>query len=278
MGYPTAIQAEQPKFFWVENEQHTQGDIPHPWDPFAALSMVDVCKKLDSQLKPALPITREIMLVIFFHETAFSNIMQATKTGKGPAVGFGQMEIFNPDKVPFFKWFKPGIDSVTFNPNMSIVEIKKKTEEYGLTSLEKLTNDRVTSDNDFAIKMHCSYFEWLFDEGYSQSTPKQKGIKSLGGLLAAQAGGGNEHFVDEFRDGGRNLAAVMGSGDRMKIINALNEVRWYFAGPKGPPAGARTKQSKSGRTLVHNPISIKRYPKYWEFTLPESDVPKLARK
>src|SRR5215468_2650940 len=143
MGEPATV-------FW------TPGDIPHQWDPFAALSMAEVCRKLKIHLWPGQPITREIMLVIFFHESGFANIKQSR--GTGPAVGFGQMEIFNLDKIPFFEWL--GFDSVT--------------------------HDMVLADNDFAIKMHCKYFEWLFKEGYSKSSPPgTKGIKSAKGILSA---------------------------------------------------------------------------------------------
>src|SRR4030095_2693206 len=80
-------------FFW------TPGDTPPLWDPFAALSILDVCKKLQVHLSSAQPVAREALLLIFFHETGFSNIKQGM--GTGPAVGFGQMEIFNLDKIPF---------------------------------------------------------------------------------------------------------------------------------------------------------------------------------
>jgi len=260
--------AEPATVFW------TPGDTPPLWDPFAALSIAGVCQKLKVHLWPGQPITRESMLVIFFHESGYSNIKQGK--GSGPAVGFGQMEIFNTDKIPFFEWL--GYDSVTHNPKVSQLE---KTKKYArLKSLPPLTHDMVLADNDFAIKMHCKYFEWLFKEGYSKSSPPgTKGIKNVRGMLNAQTGGGgNEHFVDEFFDGGQNLEKVIGSGDRKKIIDALNAVRWYFMDPAKIPAGVKTKTSKTGRTLVHNPISLTRFPKYWDFTLPASDVPGLAQK
>jgi len=263
------IKYTEPITFW------TPGDTPALWDSSAALSMRDVSKKLASHLWTGQPVTREHMLAIFFHETGFSNIKQAS--GSGPAVGFGQMEIFNADKIPFFKWLPPGFDSITFNPKMLAVNQKAKKDSYGiLSTMDKLTDGRVTSDDDFAIRMHCKYFEWLFKEGTSKSAPTQKGIKTLDGLLAAQTGGGNEPFIDIFRDGGTNLAAAIKTSKRIDIINALNDIRWYFAdATKGPPPGAQTKQAKNGRTLIHNPISFKRFSKYWDFTLPENDVPLL---
>jgi hypothetical protein len=265
-GTETIIKYTEPTVFW------TEGDTPHLWDSSAALSIRDICKKLSTYLWTSQPVTREHMLVIFFHETGFSNIKQAKNSG--PAVGFGQMEIFNDDKIPFFKWLAPGFDSVTFNPKTPPAIQKAKKDKNGiLPTMEKLTDGRVLSDDDFAIKMHCKYFEWLFNEGYSKSLPTQKGIKSLDGMLSAQTGGGNEPFIDIFRDGGTNLAAAIKTRKRIDIINALNDIRWYYPDAKGPSKGVETREAKNGRTLVHYPIPLKRFPKYWDFTLPEQDVP-----
>jgi hypothetical protein len=253
----------------------TKNETPVLWEPAAALSMLQVCTKLKQYLAPAPPIALGHMLAIFFHESGFANIKQGKNTG--PAVGFGQMEIFNLDKIPFFKWLPPGFDSITHNPNVAPFKKKTVLEQHGITpAFAKLTHEQVKADPDFAIKMHCKYFEWLFTEGFAKSNPNQKGIKDIRGLLAAQTGGGgNEHFIEEFAVGGENIGKVIGTGDREAIISALNEIRWYFAGPKGPPPGARTKLTKSGKALVHNPISLKRYPKYWDFTLPDADVAQL---
>jgi hypothetical protein len=261
--------ADAGSFTWTRNE------TPVLWEPAAALPLLEVYKKLKQYLAPSTPISREHMLAIFFHESGFANIKQGKNTG--PAVGFGQMEIFNLDKIPFFKWLPPGYDSITHSPNVPHFKKKAALEQHGIPpSATALTDQMVKSDHDFAIRMHCKYFEWLFTEGHSKSNPHQKGIKDIRGLLAAQTGGGgNEHFIEEFDLCGQNVAKVIGSGDREAIIGALNEIRWYFAGPKGPPPGARTKSAKSGRVLVHNPISLKRYPKYWDYTLPAEDVGKL---
>jgi len=245
MSYPHANAAD-----FAKHER------PGLWEPDKALNFFDVANKVDVHLRAGLPVWRELVLVIFFHETGFSNIKQGR--GSGPAVGFGQMEIFNRDKIKFFKWLKPGFDSVALHPTMSPLEKKKKTEEHGLSpALEKLTPERVLSNDDFAIWMHCKYFEWLFDEGYT--TSGQKGIRSLQGMLEAQTGGGkNLAFVKIFSDGGKRLRDVIYTGDRKKVIDALNSVMFSF---------------KEGTTELKNQaFKFESFTKYWDFTLPESEM------
>jgi hypothetical protein len=77
-----------------------KNEIPGLWEPAKAITFFQLAKKIEVHLRPGLPVTREVMLAICFHETGFSNIKQGR--GSGPAVGFGQMEIFNDDKIPFF--------------------------------------------------------------------------------------------------------------------------------------------------------------------------------
>jgi hypothetical protein len=109
--------------------------------------------------------------------------------------------------------------------------------------------------------MHCAYFAWLFDEGVPKNAaPGQKGIKSLRGLLMAQTGGGNNLvFVDHFIRSGADLMTVINSGDRKRIIDSLNSVRHYL---KENSADTQAK-----------PLTLERYRKYWDFILPEEDVP-----
>jgi hypothetical protein len=260
---------------WASNEK------PFLWQPEAALSFFDVCNKVDVHLADDVKtvISREIVVTIFFHESGFSNIMQQTNTGKGPAVGFGQMEIFNPDKVDFFKTL--GFDSRKFKTNPPPPKPGKagagKTVQQPAASvapLAPLTAETILKNKDFAIEVHCKYFAWLYHEGYSPTMPGQKGFKSAEAILGAQTGGGrNRHFVGEFITVGRELEKATNAGDRRRIIDTLNKVRWYFPGPEGIPAGATTKTTPDGtHTLVHHPVTLERYKKYWDFTLPERDV------
>lgn len=234
-------------FAWTKN------DLPYNWDPYRAMPFVEVIRFIDRYLRPDLPIYRQHLLVIFFHETGFCNVRQ--NQGKGPAVGFGQMEIYNPDKIPYFQTINH--NSAILNPKLSAREKEKYSY---LNNLVPLTYESVLNDSEFAIKMHCKYFAWLFDEGYStNAAPGEKGIKSLRGMLSAQTGGGkNAIFVDHFINAGTALQAVINSGDRGKIIDALNSVRTYY------------KQDST--ETEKQPLTITRYKKYWDYIMPEEDI------
>lgn len=233
--------------------QWTANDLPYNWDPYRASTFIELVRLLDRFLRPDLPIQREHLLVIFFHETGFCNVRQ--NQGKGPAVGFGQMEIFNPDKIPFFQTLK--YNSAVLNPRLS--ESGKEKYSY-LNTLFPLTYESVLNDNEFAVRMHCAYFAWLFDEGIpTNAAPGQKGIKSLRGMLQAQTGGGNNAiFVDHFINSGSSLKTVINSGDRQKIIDALNSVRHYL--------------KKGTAATETNPLTLTRWTKYWDYIMPESDI------
>jgi hypothetical protein len=231
----------------------TANDIPYNWDPNRAKPFFELANLIDCYLRPDLPIKREHFLAICFHETGFANVRQ--NQGKGPAVGFGQMEIFNPDKIPFFQTLR--YNSVILNPR--VTQIEKIKYEY-LNNLTPLTYESVLNDDEFAVRMHCAYFAWLFDEGVPKNAaPGQKGIKSLRGILMAQTGGGNNLvFVDHFIRAGGEIKNVINSGDRKKIIDALNSVRHYLI--------------KDTSNTEANPLTLTRYQKYWDFILPEDEV------
>jgi hypothetical protein len=229
----------------------TQNDLPFNWDPNRAMPFFKLAGLIDRHLRAGLPIRREHLLVICFHETAFANVRQ----NHGPAVGFGQMEIFNPNKIPFFA--AQGYNSAILNPDLSPREKQKYRD---LNRLFPLTYESMLNDNTFAVRMHCAYFAWLFDGGVPASAGfGQKGVKSLRGLLQAQTGDGkNLVFVDHFENAGAALQAVIGSGDRKKIIDALNSVRHYL--------------KKASPGTEKQPLELGRFRKYWDFTLPEGDV------
>jgi hypothetical protein len=231
----------------------TKNDLPYNWDPDRAVPFFELAGLIDKHLRSGLAIQREHLLVIFCHETAFANVRQ--NQGKGPAVGFGQMEIFNKDKIPFFATLR--YNSAILNPKLSLYE---RSQYSDLNEFFPLTYESVLNDNEFAVRMHCAYFAWLNDEGIPyNAAPGQKGIKSLRGMLAAQTGGGkNQIFIDHFIQSGDDLKAVINSGDRKKIIAALNGVRHYF---------------KTGTSVTESrPLTLERYSKYWDFILPESAV------
>jgi hypothetical protein len=57
---------------------------------------------------------------------------------------------------------------------------------------------------------------------------------------------------------------VSASGDRKKIIDALNSVRYYL--------------KKVSSETEKQPLALDRFRKYWDFTLPEGDVKTGIRK
>ena len=220
-----------------------RNEIPGLWEPAKAITFVQLANKIDVHLRPGLPVTREVMLAICFHETGFSNIKQGR--GSGPAVGFGQMEIFNDDKIPFFATL--GFDS----RNGKSAPIPQMGTGPGCApkpNLIVLQAKTLLDDDDLAIKVHCKFFEWLYDCA---------GKRTLDAMLSAQTGGGrNAVFIGIFKDSASKLQSVIHSGDRQKIIDALNAVQFQYS-DKGE--------------LVKQSIRLERFKKYWDFTLPEDE-------
>ncbi len=115
------------------------------WDPYNALSFWDVYGSVCLWIKPDLPSTREMVMLLFFDETAFSNVNQVN----GPAVGIGQMEYRNLDKVPYF---------------MELGFAMPMSQPDRVTGLEPIDCGRLAvrfQNADFAIKTHCNGFVWL---------------------------------------------------------------------------------------------------------------------
>jgi hypothetical protein len=221
-----------------------KNEIPGLWEPAKALTFFQLANKIDIHLRPGLPVTREVMLAICFHETGFSNIKQGR--GSGPAVGFGQMEIFNEDKIPFFATL--GFDSRN-GKSAPIPQMGTGPNCAPKPDLTVLQAKTLLDDDDLAIKVHCKFFEWLYDCA---------GKRTLGAMLSAQTGGGrNAIFIDIIKDSASKLESVIYSGDRKKVINALNAVQFQFDA-KG--------------VLVNQSIGLDRFKKYWDFTLPEDEM------
>ena len=139
-----------------------------------------------------------MLLVIFFEETAWCNITQAgTKGSLG--VGFGQLEVSNPEKADFYEWMGLGRD---YRPVAGMMR----------------------ADNNFAVKVHCGYFQWLTDEMG----------KDIDGCLSAQVGSHTE-YKDLFKKGADMLEDAWNANDRDAYITALNHARWKSSKKNGIP-------------------------------------------
>jgi hypothetical protein len=168
---------------------------PFLWEPERALNFPDVYDLICRYHPDGHVVSREIIACIFFEETGFCN----RKQKPGPAVGFGQIQIYDSDKIPFF-------ESIGFNSD------RKNTA----SQLPLITYDKIISDNDLSVKISCQYFQWLAAKG-----------KSLHGALQAQTGGGgNAKFVPLFIEGGKRLLrAITDEWTREAFADALNYAR-----------------------------------------------------
>jgi len=197
---------------------------PFLWEEDKALNFFQIYNKIGVHHPTGHAISREMIALIFFEETGFSNVRQ--NKGSGPAVGFGQMEIYNPDKIPFFEW-------LGFNSD------RRKSD----SRLPLITPERIVNDNDFSVRLTCKYFQWLVGEHH----------KSTVGALQAQTGGGaNLSFIPVWLSAEKELQSVLYSGDRVRLMKALNRAR---SGGPHP-----------------NPIPLQQFKAYWDFIVPEADM------
>lgn len=214
-------------------------EIPWPWDPKQAITFFDAVNLIDVYLDPSLPISREMVLIFFFHETAFSNIRQRSDVtkknpnGVGPGVGFGQIEIQNSDKPAFIR------------------------KTYGISPDDTLFG-RVTADEVFAIRMHCDYMKHLYGNGST----------TMRALVNGQVGGKSQNafMADFFMNAESRLRASIYTNNRAAIIDALNSCRWYV------DKMGDEKKDKVDDGKWFNPIDYPRFKRYWDFTLPESEL------
>lgn len=210
---------------WSINERPGNGI----WNPETAMTFADVINWIDVYRFANLPISREMIALFFFHESAFCSVSQA---GGGPGVGLGQLEVLNPksDKPAFLR-------SLGLTPNRELAR-------------------RIASDPKFSIELQCKYY---FDKF-------TKGVHSRPGMMDAQIGARppNSRMTPKFLAAERELINVLFSGNRNRIITALNMCRWYLDTTKS--------------NILHQPILLSRYRRYWDYTLAEGDLTLALRR
>jgi hypothetical protein len=225
----------------------SRNNCPYPWDPKKAITFFDAINLIDVYLDPKrIPrsaLSREMVALFFFHETAFSNIRQkikkenSTETGPGPGVGFGQIEIQNSDKPLFLR---------------KVFGIKPDDGLFGA----------ITEDEHFAIQLHVAYLINLYDNG----------ARTREALVTGQAGTANAVLKKGFLDAEPLLQSAIYSSNRLAIIDALNTCRWYIKRDlvTGKPIlDPDTKIALTERKRI--PYNAQ-YKAYWDFTLPESEL------
>ena len=221
------------------------------------------------------PMTLEVFMSLCFEETACSNTSQG---GKPIAVGPGQVQVSEDDKVFFFA----GVDSsdtsvqrenflgarwdtslTTFAVRLDKTVFMRSKAMF--PDLTPLTLQAILADNDFAVKMHWRYFDWLRN-GYGRS---KTSVASLNGLLDAQSGG-NKKANQAFIAGGGAIRSALDSGKDWLTIKAMSDAerKTYVAKRRGEFAsalqlGAIQFRGDSGKA------GLKFFPKFWEFFLPD---------
>jgi hypothetical protein len=175
-----------------------KGRKPAMWDPKTAIPFCHAVNLIDVYLDPSVPFSHEMLVLIFFHETAFSIVTQGGDNPRGPGFGFGQLELDNPR-----------------NPTGEFLQL-----EFGTTQRKTIV-EKTVGDPYRAVQMHCNFLKWLMSR---QKNPTQNS------LLAGQVGSKNAEMIPKFRVAEQQLKASIYSDNRKSIIDALNSCRWYLPG------------------------------------------------
>lgn len=197
LGIPGILPGSSPPmtiFDFTNNDRPGQGAL---WHESKAWDIHTLRNCIIRHNKSALD--ANTILSIFFEETAFANIAQATKSGKaGPGRGFGQMETRNTDKQPYFAWAglptdPPGTPESVRGEKVSVMML---------------------ADREESVRIHVGWFNWLTEVHG----------KDYEGILSAQVGN-HVAYKPLFRRGGAAITAAFGTHSRLEMINALNLAR-----------------------------------------------------
>jgi len=161
---------------------------PFAWEEDKAWSFPEIWAALGRHHPRAHPVSYFMIAVVFFEETGFCNIRQAhTKGNLG--IGFGQLEVSNPEKREFYAWM-------------------------GLPTDYRQVAERMLADRDFSVGVHCGKYQYLHEV-------KKRGLE---GILGARVGP-HKAYKLLFRQGESMLHKAFDAGDRKGYIAALNHAR-----------------------------------------------------
>lgn len=123
---------------------------------------------------------------------------------------------------------------------------------YGINSVNnpKLI-ENLLADALYCIRVQCAYYKHKW----------QRGVNSMKGLVMAQVGGNTQNapLVNKFMIAEPLLRDAIYGNSRPAIISALNACS--FAIDPSKPGGVAKKS-----------LLLDGYRRYWDFTLPESDL------
>ena len=173
---------------------------PFAWVEEKAWDFPTIWSAIHRHHPPGHPVSPHMIATIFFEETGFCNIQQAGTKGT-LGIGFGQMEISNPEKREFYAWL-------------------------GLPTDYRIVAGMILGSNDLAVKVHCMYFQFL-------SSVKGKGYE---GCMHAQVGT-HTSYIPLLAQGASLLRKAIDANDRALVIQALNYAR--SNGPKHNGVGEK---------------------------------------
>jgi hypothetical protein len=249
-------------------------DIPPGpgWNPAGATNLPDTWYLIDKHRPPDLPMSTAQFVTIFFEETACCNMVQQ---GCPVGIGPGQLQVSEIGKVYFFAGRVNNMDKDNFlgqkwdssktemAVNQKTMEVHKRTKsvfsEQERQRLKELTEVDILGNNEFAIKMHVKFMQWLA-VGHADGQRK-----SLRGLLGAQVGP-KTAAKTAFLSGAAALEAVMQPDPNINFRWSPDEWKAYYA-KRRPEFINALNVARNG---IHgNPVPA-RYTKFWEFFIPDA--------
>jgi hypothetical protein len=204
--------------------------------PDKALSFPDMWDMILRYREHKNPITPELMAVLFFEESLFCNIIQFG-AGRDAAVGFGQMQIFDLDKIEFFR------DVFKFD----------STRGHKQKDLTPVTREKITNDKHLSVKIMWKYYQWLHDV---------KKLKTVQGIMGAQAGSAqNKALIPHLVEGAKRLRkSITKEFTRESFIESLNYARRHRK--------VRIDGVEMG-TAVPYKTSGQDFRDFWHFVIPD---------
>ncbi len=239
-----------------------QDVFPQPflWQAAGAFDLPTIWSTVERHRPSDLPVSTSLFVTICFEETACCNIVQ----GQTPAaMGPGQFQISAPIGVQYFA-ARDNMLGMQVDSSETLLSVRNDDTVFqagkSKSKLPPLSRRRVLDDNDFSVKMHVKFFEWLH---LGRSNGQTLGLE---GLLDAQTGG-NPKAKQAFRKGASALDAVLAPDPRVRLDWSESEWKSYLPKRRAEFAAALNTAKSEFRG---NPVGFSNFPKFWEFFLPDA--------
>lgn len=251
---------------------------PKRWRAAGAMNFPDFWAACSKHRESKHPVSIEVFISLCWEETFCSNMAQG---GKPIALGPGQLQVSEDEKVYFFA----GLDIVDkISPRENYLgirwdsslttwavdqdrKVRRRTESILPASLglRHMTQDDILNNNDFAIKMHWRYFDWLRNGNGRNQAP----LDSVGGLLDAQTGG-NKVANQAFIDGGVAIAQAMNANLPWTEVQNMSETdRAAYVKKRRAEMAAAIQSGGIAFRGKSAAAGVSFFPQFWEFFLPD---------